>query len=117
MSVTIPPSSIIFTVERWAPGIYNELVRRVIAAASATPFSLTLTSWWRGPSENLHAGGSADSQHLLGLALDIAPVSGELLANLFSVGLIAIDERDHVHVQAWPAGVARAAGILDAIGV
>jgi len=115
--VVIPPASIVFTVERWAPGIYNELVRRVISAASATPFSVGVTSWWRGPSDNLHAGGSPDSQHLLGLAIDLTPVSGQLLENLSRVGLIAVDERDHIHVQAWPAGVARAAGILDALGL
>ncbi len=115
--VAIPPQTIILTVERWAPGIYRELVRRLIAAAAPVPFGVKVTSWWRGPSENRHVGGKPDSQHLLGLAIDLVPVTGALLANLTQVGLLAFDDGDHIHVQAWPAGVARRAGILDALGL
>lgn len=117
MSVVIPPQSIFFRVEQMAPGVYRAFITRLISAASVTPFTVTVTSWWRGPSENLHAGGSPDSQHLIGLGIDLAPSSGQLVANLTNSGLIAIDEGDHVHVQAWPAGVARSSGVLASVGV
>lgn len=69
---------------------------------------VSFTSWWRSKQRNLQVGGARTSQHLLGLAVDVVPVGGsrsELLRRLRAAGLVALDEGDHVHVQAFPAGV------------
>lgn len=85
-------------------------VQRVNAAAG----SARATSWYRTPRENVRVGGSGPrgfgaggpaSQHLVGLASDWKTPNTAGLARAFrNVGLIAVDEFDHVHVQAWPRG-------------
>lgn len=45
------------------------------------------------------------SQHLLGFALDlVTPRPAALVRGLNAAGLFAVDEGDHVHVQAFRAG-------------
>ena len=71
------------------------------------------TSWYRDSSHNRSVGGNADSQHLLGFAVDLAGSRSQLQAlarAARSAGLTAVDEGDHVHVQAFPAGVIRGRG-------
>jgi uncharacterized protein YcbK (DUF882 family) len=72
------------------------------------------TSWYRDPAHNRSVGSvSADSQHLLGLAIDVAGRRAELLdfaRAARSVGLVAVDEGGHVHVQLFPAGWIRSHG-------
>ena len=67
------------------------------------------TSWWRSNSRNLEVGGAPYSQHLLGWAVDWQlPTSAqnrEMVALANRIGLVGIDEGDHVHVQMYPAGV------------
>ncbi len=86
-------------------------VQRVNAAAgSARP-----TSWYRSPQDNVRVGGSGRppygvggplSQHLVGLGSDwVTPNPSALVAAFRRVGLIAVDEFSHVHVQAWQRGV------------
>jgi len=75
---------------------------------------LALTSWFRTPESNRIAGGSTESQHLFALAMDLnAP--GQVLADLAIAasrqGLVSIQERDHVHVQLFPAGALARAGV------
>jgi len=76
---------------------------------------LRATSWYRDRETNIRVGGARDSQHLLGLALDIvgpADVLQGLLIELRGVGLVAIDELSHVHVQLLRAGQARGEGLF-----
>lgn len=85
----------------WRPvQIFVARLRNVRADAFAT-------SWWRDLAENRRVGGHSHSQHLLGTAADFVPSRGsnaELAAAIERVGLIAIDEGDHVHAQLYPAG-------------
>ena len=113
-----PPTSIVYTVERWAPGIYREFWDAIVQGVSAPVF---ITSYWRDPGTNRLVGGHPDSQHLVGLGLDLqyADRSAALadVSRFASLGLVAVDEGTHVHIQAWPAGVARSSGLLRAVGV
>jgi len=73
-----------------------------------------VTSWFRTPDTNRAAGGSPESQHLFALAWDLdAP--REQLAGIAdaaaSLGLVAVHESDHVHVQLFPAGALARAGV------
>jgi len=84
----------------------------------------TVTSWFRSPSDNRRVRGDPDSQHLVGLALDVVPARGisrtslnEAAQRFREAGFVAIPKDDHVHVQTFPAGVLRQVGILDALGL
>jgi len=82
---------------------------------------LSLTSWFRTAEKNRTEGGSPESQHLFGLAWDLAvpeqagsvvgQVSRDVVNQLQAAGLTAIIERRHVHVQMFPAGVLARAGV------
>lgn len=75
---------------------------RVIALRVEIAFSVT--SWFRTEMRNREKGGAAESLHLAGLAVDIVldtPTYKEfLLKRARRYGLVAIDEGDHVHLQA-----------------
>lgn len=115
----IPPYSIASTVERWSPGVYVRFWTGLVEALRYEP--VRVSSYWRDPARNRAVGGSPDSQHLLGLGVDLVFPSPEQARRgasaVRSRGLIAVHEGDHVHVQAWPAGVARASGLLRALGL
>lgn len=114
--ISAPPQSIVAEVERWAPGAWRYFLTRVIAGVRSYPGQVSVTSWWRGPDTNRSVGGSPDSQHLIGTALDLWPVRNDLVAALEANGIRAIKESDHIHAQLWGAGVVRRAGLLDALG-
>lgn len=83
----------------WPVGPYTQ---RVSAALDG---SERLTSWYRWPAENARVGGHPWSQHQVALGTDWAtPNTAALVRRFRGQGLIAVDEFDHVHVQAWPAG-------------
>ena len=66
-----------------------------------------ITSWWRSPERNDQVGGDSESQHLLGTALDIVPrgeTSEAIEAAAAGEGFQVVVEREHIHIQAWPAG-------------
>lgn len=115
MAVSPPPMALAWQVERWAPGVYGAFVSRVLPQVTSRSQA---TSWWRSPSENARVGGESDSQHLLGLGLDITdPDLDGLAIRLQRAGLVAVRAARHVHVQAWPAGTARRIGLLAAVGL
>ena len=112
--------------ERLLPGIWQHWG----AAASAALLEIdagnvgetVVTSWFRSPLENKRAGGHPDSQHLVGLALDVVPGKGtsQLAINeatqIFKrFGFFAVSEPSHVHVQTFPPGILRPSGVLDAL--
>ena len=69
-----------------------------------TRFAFSVTSWFRSTNRNKLVGGHANSLHLVGLAVDIIvdnPAQAqELTSFAHQLGLLAIVEKDHVHVQA-----------------
>ena len=115
MSASAPPLSLAWQIEGFVPGIWTAFFTRVIPAVTAQS---RVSSWWRGPEHNSRVGGSPDSQHLIGLALDLTdPDLGGLTNRLNTSGLVAIRYSGHTHVQVWPAGTARSTGLLAAVGL
>lgn len=83
-----------------------EFVRRVNRIDEFEP--LTFFSWFRDPLQNALEGGGRYSQHLAALAVDVFPRQGTnetVVDAARAVGLVPIDERNHVHIQAFPASV------------
>lgn len=107
-SVTAPPRGIWQPVEALLPGVYSAFVGAVIEGASGSG-AVGVSSWWRSRPENARVGGDPNSQHLLGLAVDIVGGSSNMVlaAKLGATGLIALNEGTHVHAQLYPAGVVR----------
>jgi hypothetical protein len=69
--------------------------------ARFVPFSIT--SWGRTPQHNQAVGGKPNSKHLQWLAVDVVldnpNQKPELIKWCSTVGLLALDERDHIHIQ------------------
>ena len=106
-----PPNSLLSSA--WLP-IILAFYWRAVALFFRFGGQLTLTSWFRTPEQNRAAGGNEESQHLFGLAWDIAAPAA-LLPTVASFaragGLVAVQERGHVHLQLFPAGALRRAGV------
>jgi len=87
---------------------------RAVLVLRAAP-SAVITSWFRSVQANISEGGDPQSQHLFGLAMDIdvprASVA-HVLEVARGVGLVAVDERTHVHLQLFPAGALARAGVV-----
>jgi len=108
-----PPLQLVFLVERVVPGVLSDFVSRVNRIRGIS----TASSWWRSPEENVRVGGNRDSQHLFALGADLVGDNQRILADARALGLIAVDEGRHVHVQGWPKGIARSSGFLDFLGL
>lgn len=106
MAVELPPERILREV---FPLLIVFLNRLGIALADTHGFSeLRASSWWRDPETNRRVGGHPQSQHLLGLGLDlIGPkeVLERLAIEARGEGLTAINETTHLHLQLFPPGV------------
>jgi len=103
MSLTVPPQQLVNAF----PEFYRWLVPRLNHIATSFPNSQP-TSWYRSPGKNFEVGGSVRSQHLLGWAADFAGPRDEAAAMVAlgkGLGLVGVDEGDHVHFQMYPAGV------------
>ena len=108
-----PPRSIVWQVERLVPGLLPEFVSRVVRVQGVRVF----TSWWRGTGDNARVGGSPDSQHLWAAAVDVTGDLDSIERSAAALGLIAVRFARHVHIQAWPAGVARRIGFIGALSI
>jgi hypothetical protein len=67
-------------------------------------FKGSITSWWRTPLRNAAVGGTANSKHLRGLAVDVVwdgplPDLGELRARCLSFGVRVLREATHDHLE------------------
>lgn len=64
---------------------------------------ISVTSWFRTRAHNTAVGGVPNSKHLLGLAVDVVlDTSGyreQLMVDAGRLGLWALDEGDHIHLQ------------------
>jgi len=77
---------------------FGNLVALVLLFADGS-----VTSWLRSKKHNEEVGGHPESLHLVGLAVDVVFDShGQKMDGIHMaerLGLLAIDEGDHVHVQ------------------
>lgn len=113
MSVVIPPQHVLQITLPHVIVFLNKLARGLISTAGFE--KLRASSWYRDFEANTRVGGHPESQHLLGLALDVTgpiEVRDRLLIELRGVGLVAVDELSHVHVQLLAAGQARGEGLF-----
>lgn len=69
----------------------------------AIQYRFSVTSWLRSPARNVAVGGHLHSYHMLGLGLDVILDPGEDKNAFFEdakrLGLSALDEGDHIHLQ------------------
>lgn len=103
MSLESPPIGL---VSRYEP-VYLWLLPRLNFMFDRFPNAVP-TSWWRSELKNMEVGGATYSQHLLGWALDWALPPGQnhdMVHLAEQLGMVGVDEGDHVHVQIFPAGV------------
>jgi hypothetical protein len=92
--------------------LYSYLLGRLSQIGAGDP-SMIATSWYRSDSENRRVGGHPESQHLFGFALDVVSENPEyVVTSSRSLGLVAVDEIDHVHIQIFPAGFLRSLGLF-----
>lgn len=125
---TPPPIHVVQFWERLFPGFWG----RWIGAADSALRELDadvgddtiVTSWHRSPFHNREVGGDPDSQHLVGLALDIVPgkpsprlAINEAAARFTEAGFVVVPAPTHLHIQTFPAGILRRVGVLDALSV
>jgi len=114
--------------DRLVPGIWGQwgaAAEAALAEVDAGDVGVTfLTSWFRTPLENRRVGGHPDSQHLVGLAFDVVPGKGTSplaineAAQIFQrFGFQAFPADSHIHVQTFPSGILRRAGVLDALSL
>lgn len=97
MPVLAPPQEI---VDHWGMWLWV-FVERADRLLTAWP-EARLTSWWRSPAHNARVGGHPRSRHLRGTAVDVVLSAGfrrAFIEDAEWVGLRALDEGDHVHVQ------------------
>jgi len=101
-----PPAWIVNIVEFLQPGFYADFIQKLISAVGQNP--IRVTSWWRSPEFNRLVSGHPWSQHLVGFAIDLQVLEEDpfrIRKRLEDIGLTAIVEEGHVHVQVFPAGV------------
>lgn len=111
-SVLAPPPAIVAHTQALLPGAYREFLLRAVFAAMGGG-RVRPTSWWRDPSRNREVGGHIDSQHQIGLALDLVADDPErVLDEAHALGIVGVDEGTHVHLQLLPPGMARQLGLL-----
>lgn len=101
MSLQLPPDELL---EPFFP-LYEYLVDRLRLMSQVDP-NLVYTSWFRDVRQNEIVGGSPQSQHLFGFAIDFTTDSPEQMSEVAKrLGLIPVIEWDHVHLQLFPAGL------------
>jgi hypothetical protein len=104
-------------VELFAPGFWEAFIWHVNDAAASVDAPTIASSWYRNAADNIRVGGAQDSQHLVGSAVDLVnEKAGQLAGELSGRGFVVVNEGDHLHVQAWPAGLIRTVGLLDFLG-
>lgn len=66
-------------------------------------YTCSVTSWIRTPARNKKVGGHERSNHIVGFGADLVPddpaAKPALVAAAWKLGLDAIDEGDHVHIE------------------
>lgn len=125
---TPPTTEVVLFWERIFPGFWNSWIGAAQAALNeidaAGVDDIIITSWFRSPFDNRAVKGDPDSQHLVGLALDVVPAKHNLSASIDEAaasfaefGFISVPSPTHLHIQTFPAGILRRVGVLDALSV
>ena len=125
---TPPPTHVVVFFEDLLPGFWGRWIGAADSAlreidAEAVD-NIIVTSWWRSLLHNRAVKGKPDSQHLVGLALDIEFAKAnarfeikEAAATFAERGFVAVPFSTHLHIQTFPAGLLRSAGVFDVIRI
>lgn len=74
-------------------------------------YEFSVTSWYRSKKHNAKVGGHPASKHLIGLGVDVVlddpRLTGQFMGAARMQNLLALDEKDHIHVQVMPGEEAR----------
>jgi len=62
-----------------------------------------VTSWYRTPGHNAEVGGLGGSAHLIGWAVDLIPVTGDVEDAARSVYPVVVNEGNHIHAALFTA--------------
>jgi len=103
VSLQSPPPEL---VQRYVE-FYRALLPRLNFMWQEFPGAIP-TSWYRSEARNLEVGGAPYSQHRLAWAVDWKAPPGrnrEMVRLAQDLGMVGVDEGDHVHVQMYPAGI------------
>jgi hypothetical protein len=125
---TPPPSHVVVFFESLFPGFWARWLGAADSALREIDAEgvddIIITSWWRSLVDNRAVNGEPDSQHLVGLALDVVPAKqnlrsaiDEAAASFTEFGFVAVPASRHLHIQTFPAGLLRSVGVLDALSV
>lgn len=80
----------------------SEFLWRMIAMSTRYPFRVT--SFYRDKDSNLAVGGHPHSRHQFWLAMDVILRNQDDKAGFITdakrLGLVIVDEPDHIHIQA-----------------
>lgn len=108
MSLQPPPEDFL----RHLFPLYEFLLSRAEKLSFVDP-SIKFTSWFRDQLENAAVGGNPESQHLFGFALDATTANPKAVVQLANrLGLVGVEEFDHVHLQLFPAGFLKSFGLF-----
>lgn len=125
---TPPPQHVVVFWESLFPGFWARWLGAADSAlreiADDAGGDTIITSWFRSPIHNQEVSGNPDSQHLVGLALDVVPgkpslrfAIDEAAARFTEAGFVAVPFTTHLHIQTFPAGLLRRVGVFDALSV
>lgn len=108
MAAVFPPDELLH-LPPWS-FLIREFVQLLIQAVHE---GQSVTSWFRSVEDNRRVGGDRESQHLLALAFDlVGPRLVQTMQTANMLGLTAVLEDDHLHVQRFPAGALTRAGVV-----
>lgn len=111
-NVQPPPRDLVARLEAKYPGFF----RRIAQAFDFTleGLDVTVVNWFRDREHNAAVGGAVGSQHRWACAFDLVVPREqwtEAARRLRAAGFFVLDEGDHLHAQAFPAGALTKSGI------
>jgi len=79
------------------------LISLLVRMLGASIPGARVTSWWRNPWRNMEVGGLVGSAHLIGWAVDLAPVTPAIEAEARKTFPVVVNEGDHLHAAVFKA--------------
>jgi len=111
-NVLVPPRPLIAAIEARWPGFFRDLAESLDRALDG--LDATVVNWFRDAEHNRAVGGAVGSQHRWAAAFDIVVPRAQwsdAARRLRAEHFFVIDEGDHLHAQAFPAGALSRSGI------
>jgi len=110
-----PPEALVRQIAQRSPNFWREFMAGLDRATAGV--EVVVTSWYRSAADNVRVGGAVNSQHRYATAFDLAgpflrtSARNAVASRLRAQSFFVLDEGDHLHVQAFPAGALSRAGV------